>query len=221
MTSMHQRRRRALATTAAGALALTALAGSPAAAEEGPEQLQNGSFSNSGDPSPWYAYGVASRGVVNGEYCVTTNAGAGDSWIAAIGVNDVPIVAGETYAFTFKARASTGVTINANVQKGEPDWNQALGATPGITTEQQTFRYTFTAGFETAKGQVAFQIGGKGAPALRRRHLPARGRGAGRLQAGHRLARPRQPGRLPAQRPEARHPRDRQDRRRRVGTQAR
>ncbi|MDP9416410.1 MAG: carbohydrate binding domain-containing protein [Actinomycetota bacterium] len=140
---MHQRRRRALATTAAGALALTALAGSPAAAEEGPEQLQNGSFSNGGDLSPWYAYGVASQGVVNGEYCVTTNAGAGDPWITAIGVNDVPIVAGETYAFTFKARASTGVTINANVQKGEPNWNQALGATPDITTEQQTFRYTF------------------------------------------------------------------------------
>ncbi len=165
MTSSFARRRRnALATTAAGALALTALAGSPASAEEGPEQLKNGSFTNGGDAQPWYAYGVASQGVTNGEFCVTTNAGTVNPWDAAIGHNGVPIVAGETYAFTFKARASSDVTIRANVQRGDGDYAQALGASPTVTTQAQTFRYTFTPTFsESESGQVAFQIGGQGA----------------------------------------------------------
>ncbi|GIE40532.1 endoglucanase [Actinoplanes lobatus] len=136
-------------------------AAAPAWAEE-VEQVVNGGFDNGTDP--FWANGGMTIELVDGRACVNVPGGTTNRWDAAIGQNDIDLVAGETYRFSFDAsgdpaghvvRAITGLSVSPYDTYFEQ--SPVLG---GLTH----YEYTFTASTSTAQGQVAFQVGGSPDP---------------------------------------------------------
>ncbi len=145
-------RHAALATTAAGALALTSLvAASPATAAEGAEQITNGDFSNG--TTGWNIYPTGA--VQDGWGCNTVPAGTG-AYGAGIG-QAVALVEGETYQLSFKAKSSVSpvpAAVRAVIQgtpsttPAFPSYDQFLPEKSVSTTASDgstTYSWTFTA----------------------------------------------------------------------------
>ena len=151
------RRTRAVAVTAATALTTPlglALAAQPATAA-GPEQVVNGTFDTG--TTGWNAYPGA--GVVDGRGCIDVPAGTG-AYGAAL-IQNVAIVAGETYELSFTALADPATSGGVRVIiQGGPDVNYAAylpAERPAFTPDAQTFSYTFTPTASNPSAELAFQ----------------------------------------------------------------
>ena len=145
-----------LATTAF----LTLGAAAPALADE-TEQIRNGGFDGTTDPF-WSTAGMP-MSIVDGQACVDVPGGTANRWDAAIGQNDVPLVAGETYRFSFDASGDAGHVVRAITGLAVAPYDTYFEQSPvlgGLTH----YSYTFTASASTAQGQVAFQVGGSADP---------------------------------------------------------
>ncbi|MFI6345164.1 glycoside hydrolase family 9 protein [Streptomyces sp. NPDC050560] len=154
------------AAIAAAALVAAALSGSAAAADDaqgkaaaGPELVQNGDF-ESGATAPWWWTENTPAAVVDGRLCADVPAGTANPWDAIIGQDALPLTAGETYALTYTATATTPVTITTNVQQAAEPYTQYFTSADQLTDEPQTFEQTFTASTDDDVAQLAFQIGG-------------------------------------------------------------
>lgn len=150
------RSRAAISLVVATTLITTSLmAAVPAAADPGPEQITNGTFD--ADLTGWNAFPAAS--VVDGRGCVDVPASTAP-YQAGL-QQEVPMVKGETYAFSFDALTTPATTGNVRVViQGGPDINYAEflpAAKPALTTEPQSFSYTFTADRDYPNATVAFQ----------------------------------------------------------------
>jgi endoglucanase len=150
-----------IAVVAATALGLASITASAAYAEDGPEQIVNGTFD--AGTAPWWWTGNAPAAVANGQLCAPIPGGTTNPWDAIIGQNDIRLQAGESYTFSFNASASAPVVIRANVQLADPPFTQAFSAAPALAGDLQTYSYTFTSTLDTDAGQVAFQVGGSAA----------------------------------------------------------
>ncbi|GAA3934874.1 glycoside hydrolase family 9 protein [Actinoplanes auranticolor] len=155
----HRRRRaaRLIAASAAAGLGLTLLTAQPAAAEP-VQHIPNGSFTSG--TTGWWSTENAPISVVGGRLCAEVPAGTTNAWDVSLGHNDVPLINGAAYALSFSASASAAVTVRANVQLNEAPYTTALSRAVALTTEAQTFEYTFTSGLDSANGTLTFQLGG-------------------------------------------------------------
>jgi endoglucanase len=151
-----------LAATVSAALAVTGLTASAAQADE-VEQVKNGTFDN-GSTDPWWWTGNVPASVVDGQMCAAVPAGTVNPWDAIIGQNDIPLISGESYTLSFTASATITKNISANVQLADPPFTAEIAQPTLLSPTPQTFSYTFTSIQETARGQVAFQIGGASEP---------------------------------------------------------
>ncbi len=151
-----------LAATASAALAVTGLTASAAHADE-VEQVKNGNF-DSGSTDPWWWTGNVPASVVSGQMCAAVPAGTVNPWDAIIGQNDIPLISGESYTLAFTASATINKTVSANVQLADDPFTAEIAQPTLLSPTPQTFSYTFTSIQETARGQVAFQIGGASEP---------------------------------------------------------
>ena len=145
-----------LATTAF----LTLGAAAPALADE-TEQIRNGGFDGTTDPF-WSTAGMP-MSIVDGQACVDVPGGTTNRWDVAIGQNDLPLVAGETYRFSFDASGDAGHVVRAITGLAVAPYDTYFEQSPvlgGLTH----YSYTFTASASTAQGQVAFQVGGSADP---------------------------------------------------------
>ncbi|MFU0243206.1 carbohydrate binding domain-containing protein, partial [Streptomyces scabiei] len=97
---MKRRRTALVSLTALLAAAVTALPAAPAGAEE-TEQVRNGTFDN-GTESWWTSSNVTAA-VTDGRLCADAPGGTTNRWDAALGQNDITLVAGESYKFSFTA----------------------------------------------------------------------------------------------------------------------
>ena len=126
-----------------------------AVADPGPELITNGTFDV--DTTGWNAYPNPS--IVDGRGCIDVPAGTGP-YQAGI-LQSVPMVAGETYAFSFEAMTEPATTSDVKVTiQGGADINYAefLPAEKiALTPEPQPFSYTFTATQDYPEAQVTFQ----------------------------------------------------------------
>ncbi len=68
------------------------------------------------------------------------------------------LTAGQTYTFTFKAKASGSKSIDAVVQNASSPYTDYLRKTITLNTSWQTYTYTFTAPQTVSSGMVAFQL---------------------------------------------------------------
>ncbi|MEV4833457.1 glycoside hydrolase family 9 protein [Nonomuraea sp. NPDC049486] len=149
----------------AAALALLtafALATPAHAADEGPEQIVNGTFDEG--TGPWWGTGNLTLGVDDGRMCVDVPGGTANPWDVIIGQDNLPLVEGETYAFAFYASATPAKVGRALVQLPVDPWTQYLSAAPEMSVSGNVYRYTFTAPVSLPNAQVAFQMGGSAEP---------------------------------------------------------
>ena len=124
----------------------------------GAEQVENGGFDNG--TAPWWSSGVSTPTVQNGRLCTQVPGGLANPWDANVGQNDVPLINGESYSFSFWASASAPVSIRAAVQLNEEPWTAALSQAVALTPDGASTTFTFTSTVDTQNGQVVFQVGG-------------------------------------------------------------
>ncbi|GGL15393.1 glycoside hydrolase family 9 protein [Mangrovihabitans endophyticus] len=141
--------RRPLAAVSAGVL-LTALVAAPARADE-IEQVVNGGFDGTTDP--WWSTSGIPMTLDDGRACIDVPGGTTNRWDVAIGQNDIDLVEGETYRFTFDTSGSTdGHAVRAIVGDAQAPYDTYFEAAAG--------QDTFTAPVSSDHAQVAFQVGG-------------------------------------------------------------
>jgi endoglucanase len=148
-------RSRSLAVVAAAAL-LTAGAAAPAFADE-VEQVKNGGFDGTTDPF-WSTSGMPMT-LTDGRACVDVPGGTTNRWDAAIGQNDLHLIAGETYRYSFDASGDAGHIVRAIVGLAVDPYTTYFEDSP-VLGDLKHYEYTFTASATTDLGQVAFQVGG-------------------------------------------------------------
>jgi len=127
----------------------------------GPEQVENGDFADG--MAGWFAYGTTSSGIVDGEFCSAVPGGLANPWDAGMGQNDVPLLAGRQYAFSFDASADPGATVRAAVQLGAAPFTSYFSRDLPMTAAGAHFEYSFTAPEDTNAAQVVFQVGANAA----------------------------------------------------------
>ncbi|MER6510980.1 glycoside hydrolase family 9 protein [Nonomuraea sp. NPDC001636] len=145
---------------------LTMVALSPAAsaraADEGPEQIVNGTFD--AGTAPWWSTGNTTLTVDGGRLCADVPGGTANPWDVIIGQDGVPLVAGDTYAYRFSASATPAKVGKALIQLPVDPWTQYLSAAPELSVSGNDYSYTFTAPVSLPNAQVAFQLGGSAEP---------------------------------------------------------
>ncbi|GLW28472.1 endoglucanase [Actinoplanes regularis] len=158
MVSMHLWER----SPVIAAVATLALVGAavPARADE-VEQVVNGGFDGTTDPF-WSTPGMPIVST-DGRACVDVPGGTTNRWDAAIGQNDIDLVAGETYRFSFDASGDAGHVVRAITGLAVSPYDTYFEQSP-VLGDTQHYSFTFTASASTAQGQVAFQVGGSAEP---------------------------------------------------------
>ncbi|AYC36733.1 glycoside hydrolase family 9 protein [Streptomyces griseorubiginosus] len=154
-------KRRRTALLALAALAGTALVGLPAsgAAAEEVEQLKNGTFDST--TAPWWTTSNVTAEVSDGQLCADVPGGTANRWDAAVGQNDVTLVKGESYKFSFTAKGSPeGHVVRAIVGLQVAPYDTWFEVSPQLSVSGNAYSYTFTSPVDTAQGQVGFQLGG-------------------------------------------------------------
>ncbi|WP_435208857.1 glycoside hydrolase family 9 protein [Streptomyces sp. bgisy034] len=155
---MKRRRTTLLTLSALLAAGLTALPAAPAGAEE-VEQLKNGKFDSTTEP--WWTTGNVTAGLSEGQLCADVPGGTANPWDAAVGQNDITLVKGESYRFSFTANGSPeGHAVRAVVGLSAAPYDTYFEVTPELSVSGNSYSYTFTSPVDTPQGQVAFQVGG-------------------------------------------------------------
>ncbi|MFI8191724.1 glycoside hydrolase family 9 protein [Streptomyces sp. NPDC085946] len=159
---MKRRRTALLPLTALLAAALTALPAAPAGADE-VEQVRNGTFDTTTDP--WWASSNVTAGLSEGRLCADVPGGTVNRWDAAVGQNDLTLVKGESYRFSFTATGSpAGHAVRAIVGLSVSPYDTYHEVTPQLSVSGDRYSYTFTSPVDTTQGQVGFQLGGSADP---------------------------------------------------------
>ena len=129
-----------------------------------PELLPNGEFD--AGHAPWWTTPDMVADTSTGALCVAVPGGTPSAWSSIVGVDKIPIVAGEDYDFSFTATGETPlpVVIRALVQQGVAPWNATYEANPSIGGTETEFHFQFNSSLDLPEAQVVFQIGGADAP---------------------------------------------------------
>ncbi|MET7689370.1 glycoside hydrolase family 9 protein [Streptomyces sp. NPDC005483] len=159
---MNRRRTALLSLTALLGAVLVASPESPAVADE-VEQLKNGTFDTTTEP--WWTTSNVPAGVSDGQLCADVPGGTANRWDAAVGQNDVTLVKGESYKFSFTAKGSPeGHVVRAIVGLQVAPYDTWFEVSPQLSVSGNSYSYTFTSPVDTAQGQVGFQLGGSADP---------------------------------------------------------
>ena len=158
---MNKRRTALLSLTALLAAGLTAVPVGPAGADE-VEQIRNGTFDTSTDG--WWSDNVT-LGPADGKVCADVPGGTVNRWDAGVGQNDLTLVKGESYRFSFSAKGTPeGNSVRAVVGLQVSPYDAYHEVTPQLSVSGNTYTYTFASPVDTTQGQVAFQLGGAADP---------------------------------------------------------
>ncbi|WP_203785921.1 glycoside hydrolase family 9 protein [Paractinoplanes rishiriensis] len=132
----------------------------PALADE-VEQVVNGGFDSTTDPF-WSSAGMPMT-LAEGKVCVDVPGGTVNRWDVAIGQNDIELIAGESYRFSFDASGTAGKVVRAITGLAVAPYDTYFENSP-VLGDTQHYEYTFTANASTEQAQVAFQLGGSADP---------------------------------------------------------
>jgi endoglucanase len=150
-----------LATSAAAALAATALSVGPAQAD-GPELISNGTFDTT--TAPWWATGNLSLAVADGRACTDVPGGTVQPWDAIVGYNDIPLQNGESYSFKFFATATPAKVARVIIQLPVDPFTGYFTVNPELSVSGNDYTYSFTSPVDLPNAQLVFQIGGSADP---------------------------------------------------------
>ena len=128
------------------------------------ELVTNGTFDTTADP--WVSYG-GTQHLTDGRLCLDQPAhpAPGNSFDAAIQLNNLHLHAGINYALKFTASASVPVIVRTVVGRQNPPFETFLAAPTTLTPANTpiTFSgvdFTFPVSLTMDDGQIAFQVGG-------------------------------------------------------------
>nr|WP_062436054.1 glycoside hydrolase family 9 protein [Herbidospora daliensis] len=149
-------------TAVFAAAALFLLPVTTAYADEGPEQIPNGTFETS--TAPWWNTGNVTVEIEDGRLCADIPGSTTNPWDAIIGLDGIPLVAGETYAYRFFASATPSRVGRALIQLPVDPWTTFFAANPEMSVSGNDYEFTFTPATSLPNAQVAFQLGGSATP---------------------------------------------------------
>ncbi|HLL32856.1 MAG TPA: glycoside hydrolase family 9 protein [Streptomyces sp.] len=156
---MRRRRTALLSLTALVGAALTTV---PAQADE-VEQVRNGTFDTTTDP--WWTSSNVTAGLSEGRLCADVPGGTTNRWDAAVGQNDITLVKGESYRFSFHADGTPADhVVRAIVGLSVAPYDTWFEVSPQLSVSGNTYSYTFTSPVDTTQAQVGFQVGGSAEP---------------------------------------------------------
>ncbi|ANS69944.1 secreted endoglucanase [Streptomyces lincolnensis] len=159
---MKRRRTTLISLTALLGAALVGLPAPGAVAEE-VEQVKNGTFDTT--TAPWWTTSNVTAELSGGQLCADVPGGTANRWDAAVGQNDITLVKGESYKFSFSANGSPeGHVLRAIVGLSAAPYDTYFEVSPQLSVSGNTYSYTFTSPVDTAQGQVGFQLGGSADP---------------------------------------------------------
>ncbi|MDT9695772.1 glycoside hydrolase family 9 protein [Streptomyces sp. P17] len=155
---MKRRRTAVLSLTTLLGAALIALPAPVAGADE-VEQVRNGTFETTTEP--WWTSSNVTAGLSDGQLCADVPGGTTNRWDAAIGQNDITLVKGESYRFSFTASGVPDANVvRAIVGLQVAPYDTYFEVAPQLSVSGNRYSYTFTAPVDTAQGQVGLQVGG-------------------------------------------------------------
>ena len=134
----------------------------PAADDLGPEMIPNGSFD--AGALPWWTTPDMAADTSSGALCVDVPGGTPSAWSSIVGVDGLPLVAGQSYRFTFSVSGTAEVGIRVLVQQNESPWKDTSETNPVTATDLKTYTVGFTSSLDWPAGQLVFQVGGADAP---------------------------------------------------------
>jgi endoglucanase len=110
---------------------------------------------------PWWATPNVGTELVDGRLCADVPGGTANRWDASVGQNDVTLVQGESYRFSFEADGTpAGHVVRAIVGLQEAPYDTWFEVSPQVSVSGDVYSYTFTSPVDTDRAQVAFQLGG-------------------------------------------------------------
>jgi endoglucanase len=127
------------------------------------ELLLNGTFSG-GLTAPWSATGADLAVHQKRLEATITNGGTANIDDAIVQQNAIPLFVNGGYMLTFKAWASTSMTVNAIIQKDGAPGTQYFNVPLALTTTPKTFTFPFLlfSEFDDPAAVLQFQMGGQG-----------------------------------------------------------
>ena len=130
----------------------------------GGENVRNGDFSAGADQ--WFTTGNLTPTIVDGRLCVDVPGGTVNPWDAIIGQNDIALVQGVSYRYSYDISSSVaGRNVRALVGLAVDPFDAYFTANEQLlTTDTTSSSNTFEQSTSTELGQVAFQIGGSPDP---------------------------------------------------------
>src|SRR3954468_20812937 len=114
----------------------------PASADEG-EQGVNGGFD--GTTAPFWSTAGVPMTLTDGRACIDVPGGTTNRWDVAIGQNDIDLVAGQNYRFSFDASGDAGHVVRAIVGLAVDPYDTYFEQSP-VLGDLQHYEYTFTQG---------------------------------------------------------------------------
>ncbi len=131
-------------------------------AELGPELVPNGSFDDG--TVPWWTTPDVTAVVDGGALCVDAPGGTPNAWSTIVGIDGIPLVAGQSYRFSFRISGTAAVTIRALAQQDRAPWTATYEMNPTTAADATLFTGGFTSTLDWPTGQLVFQIGGAKQP---------------------------------------------------------
>ena len=129
-----------------------------AAAELGPELVPNGIFDAGHEP--WWTSPDTAPDASSGALCAAIPGGTDTAWSSIVGLDGIPLVAGESYRFSFRISGTAPVTIRALAQQNQAPWTSTYEMNPTTSGDFTLFEGGFTSTLDWPAGQLVFQVGG-------------------------------------------------------------
>lgn len=131
----------------------------------GEEMLANGSFA-SGTIAPWngeqHEAARASFSVDSGAARIDITAASSEGWHVQLNQGGLDVQADRPYTLTFRARASAARTITVDAGMAESPWSGlGFGADAPLTTDWQTFSFTFSPSRSFGNARINFSAMGR------------------------------------------------------------
>lgn len=144
------------------ACALAVAVGPAPAQADPPEQIVNGTFDNG--HAPWWGTGNITLDSSSQQLCADIPGETTNPWDVIIGQDNISLITGESYAFSFDAAGTPAGIGKALIQLPVDPWTQYLAINLALTPTMTGYTGSFTAPVDLTNAQVVFQIGGRAEP---------------------------------------------------------
>ena len=122
------------------------------------ERITNGTFDE--NTNGWWTTPNTDLEHATDKACFDIPGGTTNPWDVIAGQDNILLEEGQEYLLTFDAYADAPVTVRTVTQLGQPPYTAPFSQDISLTTESQSFEFTFVSTLSIDNGQFLFQVGG-------------------------------------------------------------